>query len=70
MRRRRSFITMAGDNAETKRKHRMRRHVAWIVWGKGKKERKREKMCKHQLRCHAVIGGDWDLGLGGPHAEQ
>lgn len=41
---------MAGDNAETKRKHRMRRHVAWIVWGKGKKERKREKMCKHQLR--------------------
>lgn len=61
---------MAGDNVETKRKHRMRRHVAWIVWGKGKKERKREKMCKHQLRCHAVTGGDWDLGLGRPHAEQ
>lgn len=62
---------MAGDNAETKRKHRMRRHVAWIVWGKGgKKERKREKMCKHQLRCHAVTGGDWDLGLVGLHAQK
>lgn len=62
--RRRNFITMVGDNVETKRKHRMR-HVAWIVWGRGKKERKREKMCKHQLRCHAVTGGNQDLGLVG-----
>lgn len=37
---------------------------------RGKKERKREKMCKHQLWCHAVTGGDWDLGLVGPHAEK
>lgn len=64
---------MAGDNVETKRRHRMSRQVAWVVQGKGegeKKERKREKVCKHQLRCHAVAGGDWDLGLVGLHAEK
>lgn len=41
MMRRRNFITMAGDNAETKRKHRMR-HVAWIVWEKEGKKREKE----------------------------
>lgn len=30
--------------------------------GEGKKEREREKMCKHQLWGHAVTGGAGNLG--------
>lgn len=53
---------MAGDNAETKTKHRMRRHVAWIVWGKGKK---REKEGKNVQTPVTVPCSDWGrLGPG------
>lgn len=30
---------MAEDKVENKRRHKMSRHVGWIVWGGGKRER-------------------------------
>lgn len=38
MKRKRSFTTVAEDKVENKRRHKMSRHVGWIVWG-GEKER-------------------------------
>lgn len=39
MKRRRNFTTVAEDKVENKRRQKMSRHVGWIVWGGGKRER-------------------------------
>lgn len=63
MKRRRSFTTVAEDNVENKRRHKMSRHVGWIVWG-GEKEKEGKNVqtpvmvpCSARDRIRASWGG-------------